>query len=130
MLSILNLHLCSFLMDVFSPIKEIIIKKKVSKKRNVKYLHKSYYWEKVTYSKRWFSKFKKCVLRLVFGEPQISLNFWGADITEFSKFLLHFKNERSGSKTVCGFLLFLFWEELWCIKVKESMLFVEQKYKF
>ena len=26
-----------------------------------------------------------------------------------------------------AFLLFLFWRELWCFKVKESMLFVEQK---
>ena len=33
--------------------------------------------------------------------------FWGApthaDITEFSNFLLQLKNQRSGSKTVCGF---------------------------
>ena len=60
------------------------------------------------HSKLRFPKFKKFVSRSVFGELQISLNFLGADITEFSKFLLERKNHRSESKTVCGFLLFLF----------------------
>ena len=39
---------------------------------------KRYYWEKLTFSKPWFSKFKKFVSRSVFGElqlTQISLNF-------------------------------------------------------
>ena len=69
---------------------------------NVKYLLKSYYWEKQTFSKLRFSKFKKCVFRSVFGEfqlTQVSLNFWN--------FLLQFKNQRSGSKTVCGFSVIL-----------------------
>ena len=37
--------------------------------------------------------------------------FWGApthaDIIEFSNFLLQLKNERSGSKSVCGFSVIL-----------------------
>ena len=37
--------------------------------------------------------------------------FWGAptheDIIEFSNFLLQLKNQRSGSKTVCGFSIIL-----------------------
>ena len=37
--------------------------------------------------------------------------FWGAPthavITEFQNFLLKLKNQRSGSKTVCGFSIFL-----------------------
>ena len=57
--------------------------------------------------------------------------FWGtcADITKFSNFLVQLKNQRPGRKTVCDFLLCLFWKELWRFKVKESVLFVEQKYK-
>ena len=45
---------------------------------NVKYLLKSYYWEKLTFSKLWFSKFKKFVATSVFGELQLTqmlLNF-------------------------------------------------------
>ena len=37
----------------------------------------------------------------------LQVSFWGAptnaDIIEFSDFLLQLKNQRSGSKTVCGF---------------------------
>ena len=50
----------------------------VNKQRNVKHLLKSYYWEKLTFSKFRFSKFKKFVFRPVFEElqlTQISLNF-------------------------------------------------------
>ena len=75
--------------------------------RNVKYLVKSYYWEKVTYSKLRCSKFKKFVSRLVLGElqlTQISLNF----------------------KISCFFLLLNFEMNYDIFKVKESMLFVEQ----
>ena len=46
--------------------------------KDVKYLLTSYYWEKLTFSKLRFSKFKKLVTRSVFGElqlTQISLNF-------------------------------------------------------
>ena len=46
--------------------------------KNIKYLLKSYYWEKVTYLKFRFSRFKKFVFTSVFGElqfSQISLNF-------------------------------------------------------
>ena len=44
----------------------------------MKYLFKSYYWEKLVFSKLWFSKFKKFVSRSVLGElyfAQVSLNF-------------------------------------------------------
>ena len=34
-----------------------------------------------------------------------------------------------GSKTVCGFSIILIFKGIWCFKVKESMLFVEPKYK-
>ena len=46
--------------------------------KNVKHLLKSYYWEKLTFSKVRFFNFKKCSSRSVFGElqlRQISLNF-------------------------------------------------------
>ena len=40
----------------------------------------------------------------------LQVSFWGAPIQaviiEFSNFLLQFENQRSGSKTVYGFLLF------------------------
>ena len=58
------------------------------------------------------------------SSTQVSL--WGApthaDIIEFSNFLLQHKNQRSKNKIVCGFSIIF-------IKVKESMHFVEQKYK-
>ena len=42
--------------------------------------------------------------------------FWGApthaDIIEFSNFLLQLKNERSGSKSVCGFSVILILKEV------------------
>ena len=66
----------------FNLIKEINrLRKKINRllsKRNVKYLLKSYYWEKLTFSNLRFSKFKKFVTRSVFGElqlTQIPLNF-------------------------------------------------------
>ena len=44
-------------------------------------------------------------------ENLLSGQFWGApthtDIIEFSNFLLQLKNERSGSKSVCGFSVIL-----------------------
>ena len=40
------------------------------KSKDVKYLLKSCYWEKLTFSKLWFSEFKKFVSRLVFREFQ------------------------------------------------------------
>ena len=64
---------------------------------------------------------------------ECQVSFWGApthaDIIEFSKFLMQLKNQRSGRKTVCDFLLLLFLKELLYFKVKESMPFFEQKYK-
>ena len=42
---------------------------------------------------------------------RLQVSFWGtpthADIIEFSNFLLRPKNQRSGSKTVCGFSIVL-----------------------
>ena len=61
--------------------------------KNVKYLLKSYYRAKVTYSNFRFYKFKKFIYRSVFRElqlTQISLNF--------QNFLLQLKNQRSGSR--------------------------------
>ena len=43
--------------------------------------------------------------------------------------ILKLKNQRSGSKTVCGFYYFIFWKELWPSTVKDSMHFPEQKHK-
>ena len=58
------------------------------------------------YSKLLFAKFKK-------GSSPGSI-FGGAptplDIIEFSNFLLQLKNQRSGSKTVCGFSVILIFE--------------------
>ena len=57
---------------------------------------------KLTFLKLQFSKFKMFVSRTV---------FWGApihpDIIEFSNFLFQPKNQRSGSKSVCGFSIIL-----------------------
>ena len=53
----------------------------------------------MTHSKLRFSKFKKFNFRSVFGELP--------DTIEFSNFLLQLKNQRSGSKTVCGIPLAL-----------------------
>ena len=39
------------------------------------------------------------------------------------------KVKRLGAKVCVAFLLFSFWKDLWRFKVKESMHFVEQKYK-
>ena len=56
----------------------------------------------MTYSKLRLRKFKNFVSRLVFGDhqnTQISLNFQTS--------CLQLKNQRSGSKTVCGFSIIL-----------------------
>ena len=43
---------------------------------------------------------------------RLQVSFWGTptdtDITEFTNFLLQLKNQRPGSKTVCGFSNFFF----------------------
>ena len=85
---------------------------------------KSYYWEKLTFSKLQFSKLKKILIRSHFGElqlTQISLTF---------KTSCNISKIRSlGAKLCVTFLLFLFWKELRLFKIKESMYFDEQKYK-
>ena len=54
-----------------------------------------------TFSKLRFAGFKKFVTGSVFG-----------DIIEFSNFLSQLKNQRSGSKTVCGFFIILILKEI------------------
>ena len=66
-------------------------------------LLKSHYWEILTYSKLRFSKFKKFVSRLVFGElqlTQISLNFQTS--------CCNLKIRDLGVKLCVAFLLFFF----------------------
>ena len=63
---------------------------------------------KVTIEKKWHTQ--NCdFLSLKSSSP---VTFWGApthgDITEFSKFLLQLKNQRSGGKLCVAFALFLF----------------------
>ena len=85
------------------------------------YRLKSSYWEKVTYSKLWISRFEKFISRSVFEElqlTQISLNI--------QTFCCNLKVRVLGAK-LCVALLFLFWKELWKFEVKESMLFVEHQ---
>ena len=53
---------------------------------------------------------------------QISLNFQNS--------CCNLKVRGLGAKLCMTFLLLLFWKELWCFKVKESILFIEKKYKF
>ena len=72
------------------------------------------------YSKLQFSKF---VFSSDFGElqlTQISLNF---------KNSCNLKIRGLWVILCAAFLLFLFWKELWRFKIKEFVLFVEQKYK-
>ena len=72
-------------------------------------------WEKVTYLKLQFSKFKKFVSSSVFGGlqlTQISLNF---------KTFCNLEIRGLGAKLCVVFLILWFWKELWCFKVKESM---------
>ena len=51
-----------------------------------------------------------------------------ANIIEFSNFFLQLKNQRCGSKTVCGVSIFIL--KLWRFRVKESVLFVEISINF
>ena len=89
----------------------------------------SYYWEKLTFSKLQFSKFKKLVTRSVFEElqlTQISLNFKTS--------CCNLKIRGLGAKLCVAFLLFLFWKELWrfksnspCFLLKKSIRFIKSK---
>ena len=73
---------------------------------------------KVTVEKNWRSQnFNFLSLKLT----QISLNFK----TSCS----NLKIRDLGAKLCVAFILFQFWKGLWHFKVKESMHFVEQKYK-
>ena len=95
----------------FSSVKEI--NRLISKGMSNIYL-------KVTFAKNCRSRnfdfriFKKVVSRSVFEELQLAQ----ADICQ-----------ALGAKLCVAFLLLWLWKELWSFKVKESMHFVEQKYK-
>ena len=47
----------------------------------------------------------------IYLKVTLQVSFWGApthaDIIEFSNLLLQLKNQRSGSKTMCGFTIIL-----------------------
>ena len=104
--------------------KQVFYLSKVISERNVKYLLKSYYWEKLTFSYLRFSKFKKFVTGSVFRElqlTQMSLNFTTS--------CWNLKIKGLGAKVCAALLLFWFWKELWSFKVKESLHFVKEKYK-
>ena len=85
---------------------------------------------KVTIEKKWHTK-NSNFLSLKFD---LEVYFLGAlthaDI-EFSNILLHLKNRglEGEGKLYVTLLLFLFWKELYCFKVKEFIPFIEQKYK-
>ena len=71
-----------------------------------------------------FSKFTRFISRSVFGElqlMQISLNF--------EIYCCSLKIIGLVAKRRVDFLQFLFWKELWRLKVKESIVFVGQKFK-
>ena len=97
--------------------------KYVIKQSNVKYLLKSYCSEKLTFSKLPFSDFKKFVTRSVFGALQLrqmSLNFKTS--------YCNLKIRDLGAKL----WLFYYFNFEWNydgFKVKDFMLFLEQKYK-
>ena len=64
---------------------------------------------KATIEKKWRTQnFDFLSLKKV----HLQVSFWGAsthaDIIKFSNFLLQLRNQRSGSKTVCGFFLLSF----------------------
>ena len=67
---------------------------------------------KVTIEKKWrtqnfdFLSLKVCLQVRFLGVPT------HADIIEFLNFLLQLKNQRSGSKTVCGFSITLILKEV------------------
>ena len=76
----------------------------------------------MTYSKLRFSKFKKV---------RLQVSFWGApthaDIMEFLNFLLKLKNQRSGSKTVCGFSIIFYFERIYDVLKSTSPCFLLNK---
>ena len=83
------------------------------------------YWEKVMYLKVHLYKFRNFVSKSAFGElqlTQISLNFLTS--------CCNLKIKGLWAKLCVAFLLSLFWNEIWCVKVKKSMLFVEKNIKF
>ena len=85
------------------------------KDRNVKYLFKSCYWEKLKLSNIQSSKFKKYVTKSVLGELQS---------TQLS---LHFINTRGLEVKMCAtFLLFLF-QKSSCVLLIKNIIFNKNK---
>ena len=89
-----------FLLNVFNSVKEINRLRKKYKGLLIKVLSnvylKSYYWEKMTFSKLRFSKFKRFATSSVFWELQlmyISLNFKTSEIWEQNNvWIFHYYN--------------------------------------
>ena len=77
---------------------------------------------KLTFSKLWYSKFKKFISRPVFWELQLTKYHWVLKVVATKK-------SETWEQNCVAFLVFLFLKELWRFKVKQSILFVEQKYK-
>ena len=124
-LSILNLHLCSFIgffkWMFFSSIKEI--NRLISKGMSNIYL-------KVTIEKNWhFQNFD--FLNLKNSSPGKFLGSYNSRSYDWILKLLAatLKSRVLGAKVCVTFLSFWFWKEIGRFKVKESILFVEQKYK-
>ena len=85
------------------------------KDRNVKYLLKSCYWEKLKLSNIQSSKFKKCVTKSVLGELQ------------FTQLSLNFINTRGLEVKMCAtFLLFLF-QKSSCVLLIKIIIFNKNK---
>ena len=123
-----NLHLCSFNGFFFNSFKEI---KSLSKEIN-RLLSKgmSNICLTVTFEKKWrthnfhFKSLKSSLPDQFLGNSNSRRYHW--------IFKLLVPTQKSGleAKLCVAFLLFLFWKELWRFKVKDSIFFVEEKFKF
>ena len=115
----------------FNPIKKEInrlrkeINSLLSKGMSILYL-------KVTIEKNWRSQ-NFDFLSLKNLSPgqflEISKN-WISKLLNFKTSCYNLKIRRLGAKQWVGFLLLLFWKDVWCFKVKESMHFVEKNINF
>ena len=78
----------------------------------------------MTHSKLRLYKFKKFASKSVFGELQLTQVSWNFQTSCCNLIIRSLR-----AKPYVAFLLFSFCKELWRFEVKESMVFVEQKYK-
>ena len=76
------------------------------------------------FSRHWFLESKKFVSRSVSGKLLLTQL-----VLSFNTFCWNLKIRGLALKAYAAFLIFQFWEELWSFKVKETMLFLEQKSK-